>query len=440
MSSPYTVLSERAHGDLVRIDDRLPTQEECSQLRHLALRHVKVPPITDDDISQVLAACPNLETVVLSAVRDTSDRTLVTLANRATNLQGIDLSGCTQVTDMGIFELTAKSLPLQSIQLSGVVGLTDPSISAIAKSCSRLVELELSDLPLLSPVALRTLRLARCPLLSDKAFPSLVDSRASSPQIGGSSRPPTWLEQLPPLVLRHSADNLRVLDLTGCKITDEAVEGIVAHASKIQTFILSGCEQLTDKAIDSISKIGDHLDVLMLAHVAKVTDRGIINVARSCQNLRCIDVASCRKLTDMSIFELAGLPSLRRLRLSQLHKLTDLAVYALAEHALGLERLNLSYCDRITLEAVHRLLDRSVNLHHLTATGVPSFRRKGVDRFSEPPPSNYDLGQKAAHRVFNGANVVALRKFLDKEESRRREAELKNILFVARSDDKLDLY
>jgi F-box and leucine-rich repeat protein GRR1 len=245
---------------------------------------------------------------------------------------------------------------------------------------------------------------------------------------------------LPPLILRHSADNLRVLDLTNCKITDEAVEGIVSHAPKIQTFILSGCSLLTDRTLESISKLGDNLDVLMLAHVSNITDRAVVKLARACTNLRCVDVAFCRNLTDMSVFEFASLPSLRRLSLVRVHKLTDIGIFALAEHAAGLEILHVSYCDHLSLDAVHLLLRKLDRLQHLNATGIPSLRRKGVHRFSDPTPTNYDPDQQAAYRVFNGPNVTRLRRFLDKEDKRRREAEAKNVPFVMRADDKLDLF
>lgn len=140
------------------------------------------------------------------------------------------------------------------------------------------------------------MRLANCPLLTDKAFPSSLGpaSLHSGTKINEKPLPPrpiTWLETLPPLSLRHYAENLRVLDLTFCKITDDAVEGIVKHAPKIQSLILSGCSLLTDRALDSICALGDHLDVLMLAHVANITDSAIVKLARSCLNLRCVDVA-----------------------------------------------------------------------------------------------------------------------------------------------------
>lgn len=42
--------------------------------------------------------------------------------------------------------------------------------------------------------------------------------------------------------------------------------------------------------------------------------------------------------------------------------------------------------------------------------------------------------------MFIGENVDLLRRFLDKEDLRRRECETKNVPFIPRSDDKLDLY
>lgn len=135
--------------------------------------------------------------------------------------------------------------------------------------------------------------MANNPLLTDKAFPSAAaDAPTGSDEDKPlPHRPTTWLEKLPPLILRHTTDNLRVLDLSNCKITDDAIEGIVNHAPRIQTFILSGCSSLTDKALESISKLRDHLDVLMVAHVSNITDRGLVKLARSCINLRCVDVA-----------------------------------------------------------------------------------------------------------------------------------------------------
>ena len=163
---------------MIKIVDRLPTEEEYKRVRHLILQTPLHLPskdeeqeaddltgdrspaathrlITDDEVAAILPYCLHLETVCLSGIPDTSDRTLVLLAANAVNIQGLNIANCTHVTDVGVFELTTKSLPLSWLVLNGIAGLTDPSISAIAKTCSRLVELEICNLPLLTPVALR---------------------------------------------------------------------------------------------------------------------------------------------------------------------------------------------------------------------------------------------------------------------------------------------
>ncbi|TRM67643.1 hypothetical protein BD626DRAFT_554717 [Schizophyllum amplum] len=435
--------------DMIKVVDRLPYDGEHRCVKHLVLQASGCA--GDDELADALHECPHLETLVVSGVQDLTDRTVVRAAAACPSLQGVNLSGCASLSDVAVLELAAKGLPLQWIHLNGVAGLTDPSVSAVARSCSRLLELELCDLPLVSALSLRdvwmfsrqlrTLRVARCHQLNDKAFPSSLgpDMPNFSMEKPLPPRPTTWLDELQPLTLHHTAHNLRVLDLTSCNITDDAIEGIVAHAPRIQSFILSGCSDLTDRALESISKLGPHLDVLMLAHVNHITDKGIIKIARACQNIRCVDVAFCRHLSDLSVFELAAL-KIRRLSLVRVHKLTDIAIFALAEHAQTLERLHLSYCDRISLDAIHLLLKRIPGLQHLTATGVPACRRKGVQRFSDRAPEDWDKDQQAAYRVFNHENVAALRRFLDKEQARMREAEEKNIIFKPREDDKLDLY
>lgn len=111
------------HEDMIRVSDRLPTQDEYRRLRHLTIRRKSVN-IGDDELAHVVEACPHLESVVLSGVPSTSDRTIVTLGENANNLMGIDLSGCQNVTDIGVLDIVTKSLPLQWVILNRIAGLT----------------------------------------------------------------------------------------------------------------------------------------------------------------------------------------------------------------------------------------------------------------------------------------------------------------------------
>lgn len=140
------------HEDMISVHNRLPDFNEFRRVRSLELADASG--VSDEQLAQVLRYCPHVERVDLSGVSDLSDRTVVLLASNATNLREVNISGSQFVTDVGVLELLNKSLPLQCARLNGV-GLTDPCVSAIAKSCSRLIELELCHIPLLSPLSVR---------------------------------------------------------------------------------------------------------------------------------------------------------------------------------------------------------------------------------------------------------------------------------------------
>ncbi|KAH9948766.1 RNI-like protein [Amylocystis lapponica] len=446
----------------MKLTNRLPvTDEDCFYLEHLEMTRGVDIGITDDDLAYVLEDCPNLASAQLSGIPDLTDRTLNVLAYTAMNLRRLDVSGCVEVSDVGVLELAANATRLQVLKLNGVSGLMDPSISTLARSLPHLTELELCDLPLLTAVSvrdiwtfsrkIRRLKLAHCPQLNDRAFPSPPNLASYEPVppcaddhgVQRQLRPPTWLDTLPPLVLAasQSFSDLHFLDLSYCaKVTDVAIAGIVAYAQRIRHLNLSGCVALTDNAAESVCALGTHLHVLTLAHVELLTDYGIVHIATACTQLKSVDVSRNRRLTDLSLLELVALPHLHRLSAEGLPRLTDVAVLFLAEHASVLERLHLSYCRRISLHAVHVLLRKVSTLEHLSMSGVSSFRRTGVARFSERAPEGYDERREGIFRVFRGQNVHALRDFLDKELTRLREAERRNILFTPRADDSEDLY
>lgn len=86
------------------------------------------------------------------------------------------------------------------------------------------------------------------------------------------------------------------------------------------------------------------------------------------------------------MFELSGLPKLRRIGLVHVSNLTDQAIFSLADRHSTLERIHLSYCEQITVLAVHFLLQRLAKLTHLSLTGIPAFRRPELQQFCRSPP------------------------------------------------------
>ena len=411
--------------------NRLPlTQKSCYDVTGLTVTQNDEDTIIDDDLAHIIPWCPNLESVCLTVVPDLSDRTVVLLARSARYLNGLDISGCTLVTDVAILEVASVATELEVVRLNGLSTLTDPSVSALARSLTNLRELELSDLHLLTPLSVRDiwtfamnlqrLKLCNCVHITDKGFPyvpmgpmgpmdrpSSLATLASfpleeSPWTDGS-RPPTWLETLPPLIFSsgHKLAHLRLLDLSHCsRLTDAAIIGVVTYAPRLQHLSLSACTQLTDASAEAVSTL-QHLHVLAMSYVDGLSDSGIVSIVRHCTKLRSVDVSckqllcdhqcipnlclDCSSLTDLAVLELGTLPQLQRLAASGLPYLTDNALFFLAEHAESLQRLHICQCKRITLDAIHILVRKLSQLEHLNASGVPALKRAGVERFSDQP-------------------------------------------------------
>ncbi|KAG1720389.1 hypothetical protein EDD22DRAFT_791203 [Suillus occidentalis] len=394
---------------------------QCDHLERLTL--VNCNSISEDALFRVLPCLPNLVAIDLTGVIETSDQIIIGLASAARRLQGINLAGCRQVTDAGVYALSSSCPLLRRVKLSGVDQVTDGPVSALAKSCPLLLEIDLNNCKRITDISvrdiwtysthMREMRLSQCVELTDAAFPAPVKPQVTPRNNPFPTAPHSQDEGLPPLVIPRPLDHLRMLDLTGCAlITDDAVDGIISHASKIRNLVLSKCIQLTDRTVENICVLGKHLHYLHLGHAANITDRSIKTLARCCTRLRYVDFANCVLLTDMSVFELSSLPKLRRIGLVRVSNLTDEAIYALAERHSTLERIHLSYCDQISVMAVHFLLQKLHKLTHLSLTGIPSFRKPELQQFCRQPPQEFNMSQRMAFCVYSGSGVAKLRSFL----------------------------
>lgn len=311
----------------------LPISEEaCECAEVLEFQRGVEHPVIDDDLARTLPYCDRLDAVLLTGITDLTDRTLIVLANTATHLRILDVSGCREITDVSVRELAVHATQLEAIRLNSVVGIKDPSISALARSLPHLAELELTNLPLLTAGSvrdiwtfakkLRILRLARCSQLTERGFPhpfpdvtypeadpkqwqngehSLKHMKPIHLHTPPASRPPSYLDAFPPLLLpeSHQLENLRFLDLAYCKkLTDTAVLGAIAHAPRIHHISLAGCPLLTDVAVSGLCRLGVNLEYVSIAHLDQVTDKGIMEVVHACQRIKTVDV-SCMSPTSV---------------------------------------------------------------------------------------------------------------------------------------------
>jgi len=250
-------------------DQDLRDLKVCTKLERLTLIHCIR--ISDGILSELLGCTPRLLTLDLSGTPLTSDADLQVVAATSPELMGLNISNCTKVTDGGVVAIAMNCTFMQRIKLMGLDNITDTSLNAIALNCSQLVEIDLAKCSSISDIGvrkawphlktLRELNLAYCIGLTDAAHPT---------QSASGSPPPVPLVAvtLEPLLLKHSQEHLRVLDLSGCvQLTDNAISAIIGHAGRISSLTLAKCTQLTDSAVYSICNLRRHLKSIHLGHV-----------------------------------------------------------------------------------------------------------------------------------------------------------------------------
>jgi F-box and leucine-rich repeat protein GRR1 len=275
-------------------DDTLVVFSRCSRLERLTLTGCKM--VTPHSLEKLLTCSPNLVALDLTDVVDTTTEVVSAFAAVAKRLQGINLSGCSKVTDAALIALGDNCPLLRRVKLSGVKQITDDGVSAIVQNCPLLLEIDLHQCDLITDVAVRSIwlhspqmremRLSLCTKLTDLAFPA-ANVGMNPFAINNDSN------NLPPLQVDRSYEQLRLLDLTGCSaITDDAIEGLVSHCPKIRNLVLAKCLLLTDRSVEAICGLGKHLHYLHLGHAGRITDGSVKTLARSCTRIRYIDFAS----------------------------------------------------------------------------------------------------------------------------------------------------
>jgi len=277
----------------------------CTRLERLTLNGCER--LTDEALIAVLSCTSNLVALDLTNVCDVTDSTIAVLAATSPKLQGVNLEGCKKITDEGIIALAHHCPYLRRIKLCELEEVTSVSISELVSKCPLLIEIDLTQCSYITDLAvreiwknslqLRELRLGHCFPITDQGFPvtprlaQLPNNASANAQGMENTLAHVRYQSTPPLLITQPLVHLRQLDLMHLKITDDAVDGIIANSPKIRNLVLAKCTALTDKAVKSICNLGRHLHCLHLGHAAAITDESVIMLAKSCPRLRYVDLA-----------------------------------------------------------------------------------------------------------------------------------------------------
>lgn len=393
-------------------------------------------------------------------------------------LTSIDISHCTKITDVGILALLTKAFKLKVLIASGLPTLEGLNMQGMTRTSNCLERLDfasnsrmhfmtivhlvrvyankLTDLNLSSCAQitddtlvalgrycpnLLTLRIASCPLVSDRGVQRLVEFI------------PFENEDTADFMENESACQrcvrLQTLELAGCfQLTDAALASIGRKCSDLQVLLIDGVRRLSAPGLRVItehclnlstlcwsgilvrsSKAGDglssgffsipHLDRATLSAISharslrtlhigntkcdidalcilltrigpQLTDLDVTSIATdpicqvigaSCVNLHVLRLSRSRYFSENRFLHVArGCSELRALDLESCEQIRDLAILTLSENCAHLERLVLANDWQITDASIEVLGQRCPLLLTLNVRHCPEVSLRALQR------------------------------------------------------------
>ena len=159
-------------------------------------------------------------------------------------------------------------------------------------------------------------------------------------------------------------EDLRVIDLAGCTITDAAMQWVVEGSfHSLRQLKLARCKKITDVSCEWLAGMCGFkpkpcrlLMSLDLGYCARVGDRSLSAIAHGCPRLAYLNLELCVRVTDHGIASLtAGCRDLKVLVLRRLSKVGNYSLACIGERCHKLRSICLDYCVDIGDSGVERL-------------------------------------------------------------------------------------
>ena len=154
--------------------------------------------------------------------------------------------------------------------------------------------------------------------------------------------------------LAEGCPRLRAIDLTACRLVDDACVAELAFP-RLESLSLRSCSHLTDVGVGSLAAGCPALVRISLASCKHVTDAGMVALVAGCPSLTDVDISGCNEVTVQGIDALAAAaPGLARLAVCGLSGLTDAGLDKVAtlQHLAAIE---LADCPRLTPTGLAKL-------------------------------------------------------------------------------------
>ena len=306
------------------------------------------------------------------------------------NLFSIDSSGCFLMCDNNLRLIASQcGEMLRSLNLNGCPSISFKGLRRIAVQCCNLEVLRLRGCKRVAPNAnwswlatlvrhnpkLRVLDLRGCSLTDDALHVVSIHCRfLEEAHVGVLPQSEISDNGLRSLALGQTT-RLKYIDLCGCtQITNIGLVALLTrHSDTLESLGLQCCG-IGDESLSAMSFFGCKLKRLNLHRCSQITSKGVIRVARGCgSNLESIDLSNC-SVSDSALAALGKYAkNLRQIDLRSCKRITSAGVQKLVAGCLLLEELDLDSCSKLCDKALYAIARHSKHVKQIEMERCENF-------------------------------------------------------------------
>ncbi|VDM31104.1 unnamed protein product, partial [Hydatigera taeniaeformis] len=367
-------------------DDGLKKLSACDRLTHLDVSWCAVG---DDGLAAIAQGCPGLKELKIMGCHDVTSRGVGHIASRSCGLLLLSLSHCGQnITDEAMVHLAMGCHFLRALSIS-LCQITDAGLRALAGTLPPSTAAEMLGINMSVPSAPlsasahagngRATRTPRNRPVSETSGggggiggffanggTAHRHSSASTSPLTAPNSPSGWEAsslQPKPLVVAGCKE-LRVLEASQCiQITDTGLAALARN-----------CVNAYFKWLNSSDEVLEKLD---LEYCSQVTDATLIQLATYCPRINTLVLSHCDQITDEGITRLVGglcgPQQLQRLAMDNCPLLTDSSLEMLGSVCQNLCQVDLYDCQLITRQGIENLKQQNprLKIQAFFAPGTP---------------------------------------------------------------------
>ncbi|XP_046559139.1 F-box/LRR-repeat protein 17-like [Haliotis rubra] len=159
---------------------------------------------------------------------------------------------------------------------------------------------------------------------------------------------------------------IRHLNLDGCfSISDKSIVAIGNGCPQLEYLFMSQCNRISDEGMLAVAHGCPHLRQLRIDQCVKVKDVSVMALVAGCPNLEYLHLLAC-SLTDDGLQQLAKLPRLRMLDISNMTQLSSACLENIARSCKELEVLSVSLNRTVDDECIKTIVQSCVHLKCLS--------------------------------------------------------------------------